>query len=87
MGYHALAFPIQNTIDTLRLMQQLLFETSGENRILRYVLCTSIQGSPADIVTPTHPNVIDCVMTAPPPVLSPSSILLLTLPRVFSFQQ
>jgi hypothetical protein len=49
--------------------------------------CTLIQGSPADIITPTHPNVIGCGMTAPPPVLSPSSILLLTLPRVFSFQQ
>jgi hypothetical protein len=34
-----------------------------------------IQGSPAEIQTPAHWNLIGHSMTAPPPVLSPSSIL------------
>ena len=35
-----------------------------------------IQGSPVGIQTPSHWNLIGRSMTAPPPVLSPSSILL-----------
>jgi hypothetical protein len=33
------------------------------------------QGSPVEVQTPIHVNLIDRVMAAPPPVLSPSNIL------------
>jgi hypothetical protein len=34
-----------------------------------------LHGSPAEIQTPAHWNLISCSTTAPPPVVSPSSIL------------
>jgi hypothetical protein len=40
------------------------------------VACMYIQGSPAEIQTPTHWNLISRCMTTPPPLLSPSSTLL-----------
>ena len=39
------------------------------------VKCTCAEDSPVQIQSPAHCNVIGCSMTAPPPVLSPSSIL------------
>jgi hypothetical protein len=35
----------------------------------------SVKGSPIEIQTATHWNLIGCTMTAPQPVLSPISIL------------
>jgi len=56
---------------SLRLMNRV-----GHDKLLfheHYVSCT--QGSPVEIQTSTQWNLIGRRMTAPPPVLSPSSIL------------
>jgi len=60
--------------DTVRLTQFLGSRRSGAGRSLRMYM--HIQGFPVEIQIPAPWNLIGRIMSAPPPALPPSSILL-----------
>jgi hypothetical protein len=70
LTYHSIA-TVQKVRLKSRFVQVGIEYTYGKVYIYVYT-----QGSPAEIQTPSHWNVIDRSMTALQPVLSPSSILL-----------